>query len=255
MHLETKIFSSKISWRIFANFMICALVPVGCLAILTYYKVTAHLEEHAFNSLRHSVKSQAKTLVDRLDSIDKELALISSMVNGHALFEFQQIDARFRSRLLKRFNSIAFFENPDKLRPFFNQFPIKSLHLTSDEIKHMLAGYSLLVELNVQQSEPFLLMIRPVDAEKSAKIFFVGEINLNYLWAVGEMDNLPLDTEFCVLDSSYSLLYSSQPTVTKISDFLSAEAQSLISGHFEFNKRPNLMYTFPWKILREFFHC
>jgi len=116
MHLETKIFSSKISWRIFANFMICALVPVGCLAILTYYKVTAHLEEHAFNSLRHSVKSQAKTLVDRLDSIDKELALISSMVNGHALFEFQQIDARFRSRLLKRFNSIAFFENPDKLK-------------------------------------------------------------------------------------------------------------------------------------------
>jgi HAMP domain-containing protein len=235
MHLETKIFSSKISWRIFVNFVICALVPVGCLAILTLYKVTAHLQDHAVNSLRHSVKSQAKTLVDRLDSVSQELALINSVTNSHSRFEPKGLDARFRSRLLKRFDSIAFFEKPNKLQPFLNQFPIQSLNLTSADIRHMLDGKSLLVELHVKKSKPVLLMIRQVEPQKANKFFFVGEINVNYLWAVDEMDNLPLDTEFCVLDSSYRLLYMSQPSITPISGLFDTEAQSSTSGHFEFN--------------------
>jgi putative nucleotidyltransferase with HDIG domain len=235
MHLETKIFNSKISWRIFASFMTCALVPVGCLAILSNYKVTTHLQDQAFSVLRHSAKSQAKTIVDRLDSAARELALIPSVTDGQALYELQMLDPRIRSRFQKKFYSIAFFENPDRIQPILNHFPIKSLHLTSNDLKHLLAGYSLLVELKMEQSKPLLLMIHPVDTQKGGKIFLVGQINLNYLWAVGELENLPLDTEYCVLSSAHSLLFISQPPATNMPELLFAQTQSSTLGHFEFD--------------------
>jgi putative nucleotidyltransferase with HDIG domain len=49
------------------------------------------------------------------------------------------------------------------------------------------------------------------------------------------MDNRPLDTEFCVLDSSHGLLYSSQPNLAKIAGLLKTNTQASTSGHFEFS--------------------
>jgi HD-GYP domain-containing protein (c-di-GMP phosphodiesterase class II)/HAMP domain-containing protein len=198
-----------------------------------------HLHDHAFESLRHSVKSQTQTLADRLNSVSQELALISSVIDKHAPFKLQGVDARFRGRLLKRFNSIAFFDKPNKLQPFLNQFPIQTLNLTSADIQHMLTGYSLLVELDVKKPRPSLLMIRQVDAQRANNVFIVGEINEDYLWALDEIDNLPLDTELCVLDSSYRLLYASKPSIAAILDLFATETQSSTSGHFEFNTKAN----------------
>ena len=235
MKLNTKIFSSKISRRIFSNFVFCALVPVGCLAILTFHKITTHLHDHTVNGLHHSVKTQAKTLVDILDSVNQELVLVNTVNDTHAGFELQGLDPRFRSRFSKQLNSIAFFENPNKLQPFLGNLPIQSLNLTANDISHMLAGNPLMVELNVEKSKSLLLMIRHFRTEKANSIFVVGEINLNYLWAEDEINNLPLDTEFCVLDSSYRLLYSSQPSIAKVSELLGSEVQSSTSGHIEFD--------------------
>jgi putative nucleotidyltransferase with HDIG domain len=48
------------------------------------------------------------------------------------------------------------------------------------------------------------------------------------------MDNLPLDTDFCVLDSSHRLLYSSGPSLAKVAGLLKSNTQASTSGHFEF---------------------
>ena len=93
MRLEKKTFSSKISRRIFATFVICALVPVGCIAVLAYFKVTRHLEVQALDGLRHAVKSQAKTLVDRLELVENELKLIDSVIKNQKHIESHNLDA------------------------------------------------------------------------------------------------------------------------------------------------------------------
>lgn len=235
MRLEIKIFSSKISQRIFATFVICALIPVGCVAVLAYFKVTRHLHVQALDGLRHAAKSQTKTLVDRLELVESELRLIDSVIKNQKRIEPRDLDALLRDRLQERFSSITLIRSPNEPQPLLNQQVIPPLQLTSGDIRHLSAGYPLLTELHVSSSKPSIIMLCLEDSKKVARGFWVGEINHNYLWAIDKMDNLPLDTEFCVLDSSHRLLYSSQPNLAKIAGLLKSNTQASTSGHFEFS--------------------
>lgn len=49
------------------------------------------------------------------------------------------------------------------------------------------------------------------------------------------MDNLPLDTDYCVLDSTYRLPYSSRPDLADSSVLLKSNTQTSTSGYFTFN--------------------
>jgi HAMP domain-containing protein len=235
MRLEIKTFSSKISQRIFTTFVICALVPVGCVAVLAYFKVMRHLQVQALDGLRHAAKSQTKTLVDRLELVESELRLVDSVIKNQKRIEPHDLDDLLRDRLQERFSSISLIRSPNEPQPLLNQQVIPPLLLASDDMKHLSAGYPLLVELDVPSSKPSIIMLRLVDSKKAARGFWVGEINHNYLWAIDKMDNLPLDTEFCVLDSSHRLLYSSRPNMAKIAGLLKSNTQASTSGHFEFS--------------------
>jgi HAMP domain-containing protein len=226
MRLEIKTFSSKISQRIFATFVICALIPVGCVAVLAYLKVTRHLHVQALEGLRHAAKSQTKTLVDRLELVESELRLIDSVIKNQKRIEPHDLDALLRDRLQERFSSITLIRSPNEPQPLLNQQVIPPPQLTSEDIRHLSAGYPLLAELHVSSSKPAVIMLRLEDSKKVARGFWVAEINHNYLWAIDKMDNLPLDTEFCVLDSSHRLLYSSQPNLAKIAGLLKSNTQA-----------------------------
>ena len=234
MGLETKTFSSKISQRIFATFVTCALVPVCCVAVLAFFTVTRHLEAQTLESLRHAAKSQAKTLGDRLHLVANELQLISSMTPDQKPFKPANLDARLRDRLQKRFNSITLLRRPHKPQPILNLQVLPPFKMNTDDIKHMANGSSLLAELGALSSKPVLVLARQVDSDKADLGFWVAEINQKYLWANDTMDNLPLDTDYCVLDSSYHLLHSSRPNLVEIAGLLKSKTQPSTSGHFEF---------------------
>ena len=235
MRLELETFSSKISRRIFSTFVICALVPVGCVAVLTYLKVTGHLQVQALDGLRHTAKSQTKTLVDRLKLAESELRLIDSLINNQKRIEPYNLDELLRDRLQKRFSNITLMKIPNKPQSLLNPQVIPSLQLASEDMKHLSAGYPLLAELKVSSSKPSIMLMRLVDPKKPDRGLWVGEINPDFLWAVGKMNNLPLDTEFCVLDSSQRLLYSSRPNLAKIAGLLKSNTEASTSGHFEFS--------------------
>ena len=235
MRLELETFSSKISRRIFSTFVICALVPVGCVAVLTYFKVTRHLEVQALDSLRHAAKSQTKTFVDRLKLAESELRLIDSLIDNRKRIEPYDLDELLRDRLQKRFSNITLVRIPNEPQPLINPQAIPPVRVASEDIKHLSAGYPLLAELTVSSSTPSIMLMRLVDPKKTDRGLWVGEINPNFLWATGKMSNRPLDTEFCVLDSSYRLLYSSRPNLAKIAELLKLKTQASTSGHFEFS--------------------
>ena len=234
MRIEKNPFSSKISQRIFATFVTCALVPVCCVAVLAYFTVTRHLEAQTLESLRHAAKTQAKTLDDRLKLISNELRLVSSVTSYHKWVEPADLDVVLRDRLEKRFNNITLYKRPNELRPLLNPQTIPPLQFTSDHNKHLAAGHSLLAELYTSSSKPALFMLRRVDPEEADRGIWIAKINQYYLWAVDQMDNLPLDTDFCVLDSSHRLLHSSRTEFAEIAGLLKSNTQTATSGHFKF---------------------
>jgi len=244
MHIETKIFNSKISRRIFLTFVTCALLPVLFSAILVYFQVTQHLQDQALNNLRHAAKSLALNIDDRLKILEEELEFINFMVKKHNTVNPLELDDRLRNKLLKGFNSITLFLSPRQPLPIINRLAIESLKFSPDEIKHLTDGKTLLVEVKDPQSKPSILMLRRVDAKKGAENVLVGEINLNYLWAIDELANLPMDTELCVLDSSHNFLYNSNSYMVKIIGTFKANSQLSTSGQFEFNANQEHYFAF-----------
>ncbi|MGD2098899.1 MAG: HD domain-containing protein [Desulfobacterales bacterium] len=232
MRLQTNTFSSKISRHIFATFVTCALVPVCGVAVLAYFTVTRHLETQTLESLRHAAKSQAKTLDDRLHLVANELELISSVTQDQKRIKPINLDARLRNRLPKRFNSITLFGPTNKAQPILKLPVLPPFKMDTDDVEHMAAGRSILAEIGAPSSKPVLIMVRQIDVANADPGFWVAEINQKYLWAYDTMDNLPLDTDYCVLDSTYRLLHSSRADLADISDLLKSKTQTSTSGHF-----------------------
>ena len=137
MLFRTTIFSSKISRRIFATFMICALTPVVCLAVLAYFQVTRHLQDQTVESLRHAAKSQARVLYERLEFAEKELEFIRSKILSHTIINPRGLDAKVHNRIYKWFKSITLFADPHQPQPILNRLALQSLPLEADDIKHL----------------------------------------------------------------------------------------------------------------------
>jgi hypothetical protein len=234
MRIETKTFSSKISQRIFATFVVCALVPVVCVAFLAYFKVAQHLETQTLDNLRHAAKSLAKTLNDRLHMMTDELRLVALLSEDPIPVGSQNFSHLLNDRLHKRFNSIVLFRHTDEPLPLLHQETLPPFKITRDDIKHMVSGLPLLVELQDATSKTSLALLKPVNARDVDRGYWIAELNQNYLWATDAMENLPLDTDYCILDSGYQLLHSSKPKFAEISDLLQTRTCSSTTGHFEF---------------------
>ena len=242
MKFEKKTFKSKLSRRIFTTFVTCALLPVVCLAILVYFQVTHYLTRQTLRNLHKAVKSHSQTLSNRLNLVEHNLELLGSVTDERILIKSQAYDG-IRSRLLNQFNSITLFSNSDQPRPLLNRLEIKSLKFEPDDFEHMSAGKPLLVELDAGKSSSSIIMVRQFRSEKANKKVFAGEINLNFLWGINQIENLPLDTEVCILDSSHNILYTSLPNLAETEDEISAQIQNSISGNFEFYVNGKLYFA------------
>ena len=137
------------------------------------------------------------------NSVNSDYDLYSMGKDGKTTAQFTGKKARddivranddIRSRLLNQFKSITLFSGSNQPRPLLNQLAIKSLELEPEDLKHMSAGYPFLVELNVGQSSPSIIILRQFHSERATKDFFVGEINLNFLWGNNQLENLPMDS-------------------------------------------------------------
>lgn len=243
MKIETKIFSSKISKRIFTNFVASAILPLGCFAILAYFQVTTQLQAQTFKYLRSSTKSFALSIDNHLKILENDLELIDSKLDDHNPVNPAVLNDSLRKRLLKKFNSVTIFRNPGQSEPFLNQLTIKSLRLSPDEREHLSANHTLLTEMHTSSSKPLLLMLKPLDAETGARGFLAAELNIKNLGSIDEVANLPMGTQVCILDSSHNLLYSSYPYMAKITGAINGKTQLSTTGDFEFNLNANKYFA------------
>ncbi len=233
MHYQMNFLKSRISKRIFTTFILCALVPVACLALLVYLQVTQHIQTQTDRNLRHAAKSQAKILTDRLLFFEKEFELIGEPVEKDAQEKIQRLPDHLRNRLSKTFNSVSYHSRKSQPQPLLGNMPIHFLQLAPDDIHHLAAGYTLLIEHRLGPSAPSILMVRPANGNAAGLAYYIGELKLEAFWGSDILDNLPIDTDFCVFGFSGNLLFSSNPHSDRLIDTIRLEMHSAISGHFE----------------------
>ena len=73
MALDTSFLASRVARRIFALFIVCALVPIIALAVISFGQVSAQLKEHGKQGLESGVRSVGQGIVERLLLLEAEL--------------------------------------------------------------------------------------------------------------------------------------------------------------------------------------
>ncbi len=232
MRFDRKIFNSKIARRIFVLFVSCALVPILCLSIISYIRVTKQLKEQSFKLLKQSVTGHAYSVYERLIFLDTELQLIASSVNTSLNGPGQTPSVVFNKRLASRFKAVAFFNPANGYIPVYKAMnnPKKP---SVKEMKHVNAGKTAISTVNHPGSLPRIIMVRLVDPKDPKAGYLIGEISLSYLWGIDQGDTLPPTTEVFVLDESKNLLFSSYSSENPFSKKADLQLKNSVSGQFE----------------------
>jgi putative nucleotidyltransferase with HDIG domain len=232
MKLTTKIFSSKIARRIFVLFVSCALVPILCLSIISYIRVTKQLKEQSFKLLKQSVTGSAYSIFERLTFLETELQFIASSIKASLNGPGQIPLVVFNERLASRFKAAAFFNTSNGYVPIYKKINnLKKPNVI--EIKHINAGKTAISIVNRSGSFPRIMMIRLVNPRDLNAGYLIGEINPSYLWGIEQGNTLPPNTELCVLDESENILFSSLSNEDPFPKKADLWLKNSVSGQFE----------------------
>jgi len=82
VRFELTALRTRVARRILGLFILCAFVPIGTLAILSYRRVATELTEQSRLRLRQASKTIGMAVLKRLDDLDQELVAIVERLNA-----------------------------------------------------------------------------------------------------------------------------------------------------------------------------
>ncbi len=99
MKLDRRLLTSKLGQRIITLFFLCALLPIGAVAVISFTQVTSQLQDQIQVRLREASKSRSMAIFERLVVLEGELRMIgSSLDSGAAAFTQGSFDDDFKLR-------------------------------------------------------------------------------------------------------------------------------------------------------------
>ena len=188
MKIDTTFLRSRVARRIFALFVLSALLPVGLLALLSFSQVTEQLIEHGYDQLHRDSKAVAMTLFERLSTTESELEFLGRQqdARGGSNVSLPEQAAR---RLRDRFLALR-IESPGGTHRMLIGEMDSMPALTESEERHLHKGKAVVRSRIDEDGRSRVFMT--VALEKGA---LTGEVSPDFLWS------LPLDATsvLCVL--------------------------------------------------------
>ena len=78
MTLDTSFLRSTVARRIFALFILCALLPIVALALVSFSHVTTQLTDQSLERLRQASKAQGLSIYERLWFVSARMRLVAA---------------------------------------------------------------------------------------------------------------------------------------------------------------------------------
>jgi hypothetical protein len=105
MKFDRRLLTSKLGQRIITLFFLCALLPIGAVAVISFTQVTSQLQDQVQVRLREASKSRSIAIFERLVVLEGELRMIGfNLDSGAAAFTQGSFDDDFKLR----FKGLAF---------------------------------------------------------------------------------------------------------------------------------------------------
>lgn len=256
MAFKITFLKSKVARRIFALFVICALLPIITFAALSFRQVTKQLEEQSKRRLHNVTRSVGMGIFERLLFLETEIKIVSSFYTSEHRADRHPSIEIFGDRLAQKFYGIGVTNSVGDYTPLFGH--IENLpKLTESEMKHLSVGKVLLSTQHLEKDSERIFMCKILDQKQETQKILQAEIKPNYIWGVSDegVDTLPSMTELCVLDQSNGMLYSSIPTLASLPEQILSDVSLDHAGTFEWKHQGREYIASHWSVfLKPVFH-
>ncbi len=234
--LTLQYFKSRVAQRIFLLFILCALLPVGALALFSFLQVRGHLATEAERRLHQAAKAAGMTIIERLDFLENDLHVVLGSLpplppGAEGLAASLPDD--MKKRLGDRFRSLVIqASNGRAVTSIFGTAgPLPAFDL--EQRRHIESGRSLVTSGRGIDGDATVFIARLVDPAVPEKGILFGEPNPDYLW--GGDGFLSPPAELVVLGPAHELLFSSQGTRPAEAVLQAATTGDAPAGRFEWS--------------------
>ncbi len=207
MRIDRTALRSKVARRIFALFVLCALLPIAALAIISYIQVSAVLGQQSQQRLRQAAKATGTAVFERLLALESQLQVLTSVLasgvparRDPGLDVSRELQARFRGVAVRLANGreVPVLGTPPDLPA-----------LTTAQIARLQDGKTILAFQSGPAHAARILVGRALAPPDLGRGILMGEADPDYLFDAGADSSLPSDMELCVVMPPDQVLYSS----------------------------------------------
>jgi PAS domain S-box-containing protein len=241
------IFKSRIGKRIFWMFVCCSFIPIITLSGLSYIQVKRQLNDQAVARLRQMTKAIGMSIYERLEFLENEMRLLAhtlSTQEQHATVQTALSRTEYKTQ---RFQSLQFVAQDGHHILLYGQTPKAPVFTAAEETK-LKAGKSIISIIPQNNAPAGILFSIKTTIGNTTPGILIGEVNVAYLWGIGQQYNLPPMTELTIFDHSSRVLISS---VNPSDDLIRKSASPLrnaSSHHFTWQNDDQVYLACYWDL-------
>ncbi len=246
MSPQWTVFRSTVARRLLLLFVLCALVPVGALAIVSFTHVTRQLTQQSERRLQQASKSAAMTAINELYKIERELELLSASGHDFRGNARPPISRGRGDQLEDRLHAITLV--PDRGTPVSIYGPPVRLPLPRSEAAVHLGSGKALMRTDVSRDGTTRVFLTRALTVDTGPALLHAELDITALVRVVQETVLPPHAELCVLGLQRRVIACSLPgDVTLPADALRSMGEA-VAGHFSWEHEGEVYLASYWNL-------
>jgi class 3 adenylate cyclase/HAMP domain-containing protein len=250
MKIEPRFLRSKVGRRIVLLFILCALLPIGGLAVVSFTQVTKQLNEQSRQRLRDASKSKGMDIIERLTLLELALRMMAATLDSGSAIPSPLSSQGPNESLELRFERLSVLTDGGESTALLGRAVEFPRNLTEEERQHLATGQSLLIGSPSDDDLPLgMVMIQALDPSNLSQGSLVAEINTEYLWGLEGLSPL---TELSVVDASNRTLFCSTGSTDPFLPQLTQEKDRSSTGHFEWQDQDREYMASYWSVFLKF---
>ena len=188
MRIGRSFLLSKVARRVLLSFVLCALLPVGALAVLSLARVSDELRDASLRRLQHDCKERGMSIIERVNLLDAELRSVVVGMRSDRSFHAGLENSRIHGMVLR--------VPGGALRRVTGEVTPPPL-FTSDQNAHLKAHGTILAHAFAPNGNASVFLARMLDPTEPHLGVLVAEVNADYLLGV---DGLAPSRQLAVVD-------------------------------------------------------
>ena len=230
MKLHGTFLRSRVARRIFALFLLAALIPSAGIAFLSIRQVDQLLLQQTRVELAKLSKANSMALYERLLLVEDLLQQLAPDLRGDA---DRRSDPSIRAK--GKIASLALIRPDSTTQTLFGATTTIRYAPSPDERHHLAEGKTILFSVNGPRAEQRVFMMRALGKNGPGRGYLLAELDRRFLW--GDPTELPYSTDICVFEDVNEVLYCSTPTAPPILAAIAHDDASSASRQLEWTDK------------------